>query len=102
MWFKRLQTAGAYWVEDQAAQIGTALAYYALFSLAPLLARSPGLPCSLRPRQNLLPGAPWAWALAGLFLPCLFRMWLFAFTHPCLCDEAVRHPLLWGGAVPNA
>jgi membrane protein len=37
MLFQRLKTAGAYWIEDQAAQMGAALAYYALFSLAPLL-----------------------------------------------------------------
>lgn len=37
MLWKRLQTAATYWVEDQAAQMGAALAYYALFSLAPLL-----------------------------------------------------------------
>jgi membrane protein len=37
MLLKRLKTAGAYWVEDQAAQMGAAVAYYALFSIAPLL-----------------------------------------------------------------
>ncbi|MCI0458638.1 MAG: YihY/virulence factor BrkB family protein [Gemmataceae bacterium] len=37
MLVKRLKTAGVYWVEDQAAQMGAALAYYTLFSLAPLL-----------------------------------------------------------------
>jgi membrane protein len=35
--FKSLRTAGVYWVEDQAALLGAALAYYALFSFAPLL-----------------------------------------------------------------
>src|SRR5262249_49897760 len=34
---KGLRTAGVYWVEDQAALMGAALAYYALFSFAPLL-----------------------------------------------------------------
>ena len=37
MLFKQLRTAAKYWVEDQAGQMGAALAYYALFSLAPLL-----------------------------------------------------------------
>ncbi len=37
MFFQRLKTAGNYWVEDQASQMGAALAYYTLFSLAPLL-----------------------------------------------------------------
>jgi membrane protein len=37
MFVQRLKTAGAYWIEDQAAQMGAALAYYTLFSLAPLL-----------------------------------------------------------------
>jgi membrane protein len=37
MLFKRLRTAWTYWVDDDAAQMGAALAYYALFSLAPLL-----------------------------------------------------------------
>ena len=37
MLFKGLRTAGVYWVEDQAALLGAALAYYALFSFAPLL-----------------------------------------------------------------
>jgi membrane protein len=37
MLVKGLKTAGVYWVEDQAAQMGAALAYYALFSFAPLL-----------------------------------------------------------------
>ena len=32
-----LKTAGSYWVEDNASQMGAALAYYSLFSLAPLL-----------------------------------------------------------------
>jgi len=34
---QRLKTAAVYWVEDQAAQMGAALAYYTLFSLAPIL-----------------------------------------------------------------
>ena len=33
----RLKAAGAGWVEDEASQMGAALAYYTLFSLAPLL-----------------------------------------------------------------
>jgi membrane protein len=33
----RLRAAGKGWAEDQAAQMGAALAYYTLFSLAPLL-----------------------------------------------------------------
>ncbi len=33
----RLRAAGTGWAEDQAAQMGAALAYYTLFSLAPLL-----------------------------------------------------------------
>jgi membrane protein len=37
MVLKRLRKACTYWVEDQASQMGAALAYYALFSLAPLL-----------------------------------------------------------------
>jgi membrane protein len=37
MFFKRLKTASTYWVDDQASQMGAALAYYMLFSLAPLL-----------------------------------------------------------------
>jgi membrane protein len=34
---RRLKAAGEGWVEDQAAQMGAALAYYTLFSLTPLL-----------------------------------------------------------------
>ena len=37
MLFKTIKKAGIYWVEDDAAQMGAALAYYMLFSLAPLL-----------------------------------------------------------------
>lgn len=35
--FHTLNTASYYWVEDSASQMGAALAYYSLFSLAPLL-----------------------------------------------------------------
>src|SRR5262245_35914603 len=34
---RRLHKAGVGWAEDQAAQMGAALAYYTLFSLTPLL-----------------------------------------------------------------
>jgi membrane protein len=34
---RTLKTAGVYWAEDQASLLGAALAYYTLFSLAPLL-----------------------------------------------------------------
>lgn len=37
MLVRDLKIAGTYWVEDGAAQMGAALAYYMLFSLAPLL-----------------------------------------------------------------
>lgn len=37
MIFRQLRDAGTGWVEDQAAQMGAALAYYTLFSLMPLL-----------------------------------------------------------------
>jgi membrane protein len=37
MLIKTLKKAGTYWVEDDAAQMGAALAYYMLFSFAPLL-----------------------------------------------------------------
>src|SRR5271167_1688898 len=37
MFVQRLKTAGVFWVEDQAPQMGAALAFYMLFSLAPLL-----------------------------------------------------------------
>ena len=37
MVLQRLKTAATYWVEDSASQMGAALAYYTLFSLAPLL-----------------------------------------------------------------
>lgn len=37
MLFGRLHAAGQGWAEDQAAQMGAALSYYTLFSLAPLL-----------------------------------------------------------------
>jgi membrane protein len=35
--YRTLKTAVIYWVEDSAAQMGAALAYYLLFSLAPIL-----------------------------------------------------------------
>ena len=37
MFVRRLKEAGQGWAEDHAAQMGAALAYYTLFSLAPLL-----------------------------------------------------------------
>jgi membrane protein len=37
MLFRTIRKAGVYWIEDDAAQMGAALAYYMLFSFAPLL-----------------------------------------------------------------
>jgi membrane protein len=37
MLFRTIRKAGTYWIEDDAAQMGAALAYYMLFSFAPLL-----------------------------------------------------------------
>jgi membrane protein len=41
--YRRLKTACNYWVEDHASQFGAALAYYTLFSVAPLLIIAIGL-----------------------------------------------------------
>ena len=50
----RLRAAAAGWAEDQAAQMGAALAYYTLFSLAPLLILAMAVLGAVFDRHDLL------------------------------------------------